>query len=108
MVKKRNCILVILLSIVTCGIYTLYWMISTKNEMVELGADIPTAWLIIIPIADIYFMWKYSQGVDNISNGAMSGVLVFILWIVFFPAAMFVTQTELNKHASEVNKHTGA
>ena len=106
MVKKRNCILVVLLSIVTCGLYTLYWMVSTKREMVDLGADIPTAWLIIIPIADVYFTWKHSKGVENISDGSMSGVLVFILWIVFFPAAVFITQTELNKHASEVNEPT--
>ncbi len=102
MIQVRDWILVVVLTIITVGIYGIYWVVSTKNEMVDMGADIPTAWLLIIPIANIYFMWKYAHGVEFISEGAISGVLLFILWLVFFPAAIYMTQTELNRQAITV------
>jgi len=53
MVKHRNILLVYLFSIITFGIYAIYWLVSTKNDINSLGAKIPTAWLIIIPIANM-------------------------------------------------------
>ena len=43
--QKRSPISVILLTIVTLGIYGIYWQVKTKGEMNALGADIPTALL---------------------------------------------------------------
>jgi hypothetical protein len=101
MAKKRNPILVIIFWIVTIGIYGIYWLYSTKKEMVELGAKIPTYWLIIIPIVNIYWLYKYSLGTAQVAKkeGSM-GLIYFILWIVFSPAAIILTQIELNKLAS--------
>jgi hypothetical protein len=53
MVEQRNPLMVLILIIITFGIYGLAWMVKTKNEMNELGADIPTAWFIIIPILNL-------------------------------------------------------
>lgn len=100
MVKKRNPILVIIFSIITLGIYLVYWLYSTKKEMVELGADIPTFWYIIIPIANIYWLYKYSIGTAQVTKKENNmGLIYFILWIVFSPAAIILTQIELNKLA---------
>ena len=99
MVRKRNWFLVILFSFITFGLYGIYWYVVTKKEMTDLGADIPTAFLVIIPIVNIYWLWKYSKGVESISNGNTNGVLLFIIWLVFSPVAIYLTQTELNKHA---------
>ena len=52
--KNRNPILVILLALITFGIYSLVWFVKTKNEMNTKGATIPTAWLIIIPLVNYY------------------------------------------------------
>ena len=98
-VENRDWIVVIILSIVTLGVYLVYWIVTTKNEMVNMGADIPTAWFLIIPLANLYFAWKYAMGVEFISNRSTEGILVFILAIVFFPAVIYLTQTELNRHA---------
>jgi len=46
--------MVIVLSLLTLGIYVLVWFVKTKREMNTKGAEIPTAWLIIIPIINIY------------------------------------------------------
>ena len=62
MVKNRNIVMVYILSMITFGIYGIFWTVATKNEMNGLGAEIPTAWLIIIPIANIYWMYKYCEG----------------------------------------------
>ena len=79
--KNRSVLAVVLLPFVTFGIYTLYWFVSTKGELNERGAEIPTALLIIVPIANIYWMWKYFEGAEKVTNGKVNGVLAFILGI---------------------------
>lgn len=51
--KQRSPVAVILLPFVTFGIYSIYWLVSTKIEMTKLGAKIPTAWLIFGGIGNI-------------------------------------------------------
>ena len=98
--KERSIGLCILYTIITLGIYIIYWFYSTKNEMVELGADIPTFWLAIIPIVNIYWMYKYFVGVAKVANKSSdTGLIYFILYIVFAPAMLTITQVELNKLA---------
>lgn len=91
----------IVLSIVTLGIYMIVWNVKTKNEMVRSGADIPTAWLLIVPIANIYWMWKFSGGVEHVTGGKMGQAMAFILMIIgngFIPLlGTAVIQSELNK-----------
>lgn len=100
MVKNRNPVIVIILSIITFGIYGLYWLYSTKNEMNELKAGIPSFILAIIPIINIYWLYKYSGGTAKVAGkDETTGLVYFILWLVFFPAAMIITQIELNKMA---------
>jgi hypothetical protein len=97
--KKRNVIMVLLLSLITLGIYGIYWEVVTKKEMVSQGADIPTAWLIIIPLVNIWWLYKYCMGVEKVSGGKMSGILLFILFILFSIVAMAVAQDTFNKVA---------
>ena len=59
MIKKRNPWAVALLSLVTLGIYGIVWYVKTKGELVERGGEVPTAWLIIVPFANIYWLYKY-------------------------------------------------
>ena len=94
---KRSVIAVILLSIVTFGIYALVWMVKTKNEMNKLGADIPTAWLLIVPIVSIYWTWKFAGGVEHVTRGKQSQVISFILMFVLGLIGMAIIQAELNK-----------
>ena len=102
MVKERNPVLVAVLGLVTFGIYAIYWLYSTKKEMVGLGAQIPTFFLIIIPIVNIYWIYKYSMGAAQVAKKKdNSGLIYFILWIIIFPVAMYLIQTELNKRAGK-------
>lgn len=94
---QRNPFAVFGLSIITFGIYALYWAVKSKGEMVQRGAEIPTAWLIIVPIANIWWLWKFSEGVEKVTNGKMSGVIAFILLLVLDIIGMAVVQNEFNK-----------
>ena len=48
----RSIVTVILFSALTFGLYSLYWMISTKDELNRHGAQIPTALLMFIPFVN--------------------------------------------------------
>jgi membrane associated rhomboid family serine protease len=98
--KKRNPIAVLLLPFVTFGIYSLYWMVQTKTEMNAKGATIPTAWLIIIPLVNLWWMWKYSEGVEKVTGGKTSGVLCFILLFLLGMIGSAIVQDSFNKNVA--------
>ena len=80
---KRSVVLVVLFSMLTFGIYHLYWLVKTKDEMVAMGASIPTGWLLIIPIANIYWFWKYCVGVEHVTRGKLSApVALLLMWLL--------------------------
>lgn len=98
--QHRNPIAVALLPLVTFGIYSLYWSVKTKGELNKLGASIPTAWLIIIPLVNIWWYWKYCEGVELVTNNKMSTVISFLLIMLLGSIGAAVIQDTFNKHAS--------
>ena len=94
--EKRNPILVFVLALITCFIYAIVWHVKTKCEMVNKGASIPTAWLMIIPIVNLYWMWKYSEGVDKVTKGSSSAAITFVLLFLLGPIGMAVVQNSFN------------
>ena len=97
MIKKRNLKAVLILTLITFGIYGIYWFVKTKEEIKSQGAQIPTAWLVIIPIANLYFLYKYSEGFSVFVKKDNSPILWFLLFLVILPVAVFFVQMELNK-----------
>jgi hypothetical protein len=69
--------------------------------MVRCGADIPTAWLIIVPIANIYFYWKWCGGVEHVTRGRMSQVVAFLVMWLLSIIGMAIVQDALNKVADQ-------
>ena len=95
--KNRSPVAVLLLPFITFGIYCLYWAVVTKGEMNKLGATIPTAWLIIVPFVNIWWMWKYSEGVEQVTGEKMSTVLAFILQFLLGFIGQAIIQDSFNK-----------
>lgn len=61
--KKRSLIKMLILSIVTLGIYNLYWLIVTRRELnSKTDAKIPTIWIIIAPIIVILIGYIFLFG----------------------------------------------
>jgi len=79
---KRSVVAVLVLTLLTGGLYGFYWLVKTKDEMVARGADIPTAWLVIVPFAIIYWMWRWSVGVEYVTRGKASAVSTYALFVV--------------------------
>lgn len=98
--QRRDPLMVIVLAIVTLGIYALVWFVKTKREMNTQGAEIPTAWLIIIPIANIYWLWKFSEGVETVTQGGLSAPVAFLLLWLLDIIGIPITQSSLNKVAT--------
>lgn len=97
LMKQRNPIAVALLPFVTFGIYSIYWQVVTKIELNKKGATIPTAWLLVVPIVNIWWLWKYSEGVDKITNGKMSAVISFILLFLLGFIGSAIIQDSFNQ-----------
>jgi hypothetical protein len=104
---KRNPLTVFLLSIFTCGIYSWYWIIKTKNEMNKMGEKIPTAWIWLIPIVGVFWWyWKYAAGVENISKKDLNLFLVLLALYLLGPIGMAIVQEAFNRSSTLVTETT--
>lgn len=92
--------MVILLSLITLGIYTLVWDVRTKNEMNTKGAQIPTAWLSIVPFVSYFWLWKFSEGVEVVTNKEMGTWTAFLLLYFLGIIGMAIIQDKLNQVAT--------
>jgi len=113
--KRRDPIVSILLTIVTCGIYGLIWFISMTNDSNELGDD-PNATsggmalLLGIVTCGIYMIyWNYKMGKKiygiQLKNNvpATDNSILFLLLSIFGLSIInyYLIQTELNKFIPE-------
>ena len=109
-IQERNIALAIVLSIITCGIYGLYWFVMLTNEANAYSEDYTTsggvALLLTIVTCGIYgYYWAYkmgeklkiAQGKNNLvqkDNGILYLILDFVgLGIV----AWALMQSDLNE-----------
>ena len=97
--KKRNIVIIVILALITFGLYSIFWYFMTRKEMVSRGADIPTAWLVFVPIVGFWWLYKFCMGVEKVSAGKMSGMTLFILFIIVGLVGMAFAQDTLNKVA---------
>jgi len=83
---------VIVLGIVTLGIYLVYWAVTRKIFLNKKGAEIPTAWLIIIPLVNYYFYYKLCEGWSKVCErkSEESKWVMFLVWVIipFVSAAL--------------------
>ena len=101
---RRSPIVVLILPLITLGIYAIVWYVVTKREMNRLGARVPTAWLIIIPLVNIYWMWKFCEGVGHVTKERMSAPVAFLLLFFLFVIGMAVVQSSLNSVPRRVRR----
>jgi len=104
-IKKRNPVLVLIFTIITLGIYGLYWIVSTTNELKRNTQSAPNPWLLLlmlIPFVNfiviLIYYWKYSKAINELSG--FSAGLMFVLWLFISPVGMIIAQIQLNKKAA--------
>ncbi len=95
---------VFLLSVVTLGLYEIFWTIATKDEMVQKGADIPTAWLLLVPLANIWWGWRWSKAVEQTTHNAIGATATFLYMSFLGPIGAMIVQGKLNGSAGAAGR----
>ena len=84
--KERNLPVVFVLSIVTVGLYMIYWMYQTRRELLSSGArDIPSIFWLLAPLLStfvIFTLYVISYGSTEASPSAGVGALLFTLGLI--------------------------
>lgn len=100
-VTQRSLGVMILLMIITLGLYIIYWFVATKLELNRLGAKIPTSWLFIIPIVNFYFLYKFAEAFTIfILKDESQKISFFLLVTLLMPVGMIICQYNMNKIAN--------
>ena len=120
--KRRNPFVVLLLSIITFGIYDLYWLVKTKGVLNRsTKVHVPTIWLILGPAvlsSILYFLLIFvtvankaklsSPGVSSSTSGLSVPMLTTV--ILLFVSGIFLIFASfywIFKFSKAVNEYTG-
>ena len=113
--KVRSPIMVILFTILTCGIYLFYWMYATTKEIRDSlqnpGTSVSKPFMVIVlsiltcGIYDLYWFYMQVKRIAQLQGERGlpvkdNAVLILILMIVFSPAALYIMQSDLNAIAA--------
>lgn len=96
--KLRSPAAPLLLPFITLNIYTLVWLVKTKNDMNEAisATRVPTAWFYIIPFVNIWWLWRYATGVEEFTKGRMGKVGAFLLMFLLGVIGNAIVQSKFN------------
>lgn len=110
MSKRREIALSIVLTIITCGIYGLYWIAKVQDDSLEISKEEGTSGgmvvLLSIITCGIYFLfWMYNLGkrIDKIAENpdGSSNIIYLILTICGLGiVSLCLAQNELNAKAN--------
>jgi hypothetical protein len=97
----NRCPMVIILSLITFGIYGIIWYIMTRDEMKSKGIETIHPLLVLIPFVGIfafmYFLWQYAAGVEKVTNGKYSQAIAFILLFLIGFIGIGIIQAAYNE-----------
>jgi len=99
--KKRNIFLIYLLSLLTLGIYYVYWIVSTRDEMGSQGIKIPTGWLIFIPLVNLVWLYLYIKGFTKIKQSQNTILLFLLILLTGAILTPIIIQPTLNKYSKK-------
>lgn len=110
MIEKRNIGLSILFAILTCGIYSMYWLVKLTDEAGELSGDRSMtggmSLLLTIVTCGIYgFFWNYKMGKVMYKAKERSGMVPQDNSVLYLILAIFglgivsycIIQSEINE-----------
>ena len=101
-VKERNPFLVLIFSILSLGIYHLWWLMKTKKELELTGTELPGFLYLINPFTTLYFLYKYFELFSSQIKKDNTPRFWTLLYLVCWPLAVVLIQIELNRVALEV------
>lgn len=117
MVRERNVALCVIFTIITCGIYGLYWFVCITDDINTISQDYSTSGVMSLLLSfitcNIYgFYWAYKCGekLDNVKTAqgypsSNSGLLYLILYFFCGIVTFAILQNELNKFTINNTKY---
>lgn len=113
-IKNRSIAVCIILSIITCGIYALYWIAvlnddanaATNQQNATTGGMVVLFTIITCGIYGLYWQYKQGEKLDNLraANGIPTGslsILYLVLSIFGFSIISdALMQSEINKYSN--------
>ncbi|MFW5739396.1 MAG: DUF4234 domain-containing protein [Myxococcota bacterium] len=88
---------IILLTMVTCGLYAIYYFYKSAEELNARGAEIPAFWWMFIPLLGLLWSWKWAQGVEKVTGGQQSAVMTLVFLMFLGPIGQYLVQSKLNQ-----------
>lgn len=94
----------VLFSVVTLGVYCIYWFHVTHKQLnagtsAEFDPTLRTVGL-FVPVYNFLVLWRTANDAEAVTD--QSGLVLFVLLLVFAPAAWYLIQSGINGVASEV------
>ncbi|MDB5185184.1 MAG: hypothetical protein JWN38_992 [Candidatus Saccharibacteria bacterium] len=104
MLEKPSTKKILLLSIITLGLYFFYWA-SKSGAQVNAAAHqklVPSAWLLIVPFGGYWWVWYYGLALETVSFRRIRGSDVFLVYLiatlVFSPYSSFRVMPDVSGH----------
>ncbi|MEE1037800.1 MAG: DUF4234 domain-containing protein [Eubacterium sp.] len=112
-IKKRDVVMGIILTIITCGIYGLYWLYciaDDMNKMTVTGPENTSAGMVLIfsivtcGIYELFWFYKTGETLDQMKvaageNKSSIGLLCLLLGVFGLSIVSYaILQSELNKY----------
>lgn len=98
--RQRNPLLVIVFSLLTFGLYYLYWFYDTnaqfKRKLEDGSNPVLRTFAVMVPMLNIVAMFKHSKSSQD-ATGGHDWLLTFLAYLVFPPIAWFVVQSDINQ-----------
>lgn len=112
-VQQKNIAVCIILSIVTCGLYSLYWLYTLTEDMKVVsnnpngtsGGMVVILSIVTCHLYQLYWLYKQGESVDIAKSArgipsSNTGIVYLLLSIVGFDIiAWVIMQNEINKLA---------
>jgi len=86
--KKRNLVFMIVMSVITLGIYTIYWLYATRKELVAKGAKIPPLVVALLPALGLLAIALLQVMVSASSDGQTIRTFVNIIAVLLGLASL--------------------
>lgn len=88
---------IVLLTMVTCGIYAIFYFYKSAEELNARGAEVPSFIWIFIPVLSLLWTWKWAQGVEKVTGGQLSAVMTLVYLMFLGPIGQYLVQSKLNQ-----------
>lgn len=75
---------IFLLHYLTLGFYFFYWCSRSRTAVNRAARQeiVPTTWLLAVPAANYWWMWKYGQALERVSFGRIKGGDTFLFFLL--------------------------